>query len=76
MRVAVVSSEPKDRIATYVEEAGYSMPVYAVEDVPLALQGNIVPRTFVVRPDGQVVYRHTGIADWNSGAVHQFLDRF
>jgi thiol-disulfide isomerase/thioredoxin len=76
VRVAIVSSESTEQIETYVEEAGYTMPVYAVEDMPLALQGNVIPRTFVVRPDGQVIYRHTGIADWNSGAVHQFLDRF
>ncbi len=74
--LAVVSEEPRDRVRTYVENADLSMPVYVIDDVPAPLEGRVVPRTYVVRDDGQVVYRHRGAADWNSEPVHRLLDRF
>jgi thiol-disulfide isomerase/thioredoxin len=75
LRLAVVSEEPRDHVQQYIQNAGYSMPVYVVDDIPSALEGTSVPRTYVVRPDGQVVYRHDGTADWNSQAVYRFLER-
>lgn len=76
LRVAVVSSESRGQVRRYVENAGHSLPVYVVDHLPLPFDGQVVPRTFIVRPDGHVVYRHTGAADWNSDRVHDFLDRF
>lgn len=76
VKVAVVSSESRGQVRRYVEDAGYSLPVYVVDNLPLPFDGQVVPRTFVVRPDGHVVYRHTGAANWNSDRVHDFLDRF
>lgn len=76
VKVALVSSESRGQVRRYVENAGYSLPVYVVDHLPLPFDGQVVPRTFIVRPDGHVVYRHTGAADWNADRVHGFLDRF
>ena len=75
VRLAVISTESRDHVRRYIDNANYSMPVYVVDEVPPALDGYAIPRTYVIRPDGQVVYRHTGVADWNTAPVHRFLDR-
>jgi hypothetical protein len=74
--IAVISEESRDRVRTYVENAGLSLPMYVIDDVPAPFEGRAIPRTYVVRDDGQVVYRHVGAADWNAEPVHRLLDRF
>lgn len=76
VRLAVISEESRGHVRRYVENGDYTMPVYVVDEVPAALQGLGIPRTYVVRPDGQVVYRHTGVADWDAAPVYRFLNRF
>lgn len=76
VQLAIVSEEPRNRVRQYVENADFSMPVYVIDEVPTALKGLPIPRTYVVRSDGQVVYRHDGAADWNSGPVYRLLNRY
>lgn len=76
VRLAIVSEESPDHVHRYVENGDFSMPVYVIEEVPPALDGLGIPRTYVVRPDGRVVYRHVGVADWNTEPVYRLLDRF
>jgi thiol-disulfide isomerase/thioredoxin len=74
--LAVVSEEPRDRVSGYVEDGDFSVPVYVIDETPAALEGLAIPRTYVVRSDGQVVYRHDGAADWNSEPVYRLLNRY
>lgn len=75
--MAVVSNESADRVRTYVENAGYRMPVYLVDDThTTGVDGRAIPRTYLIRPDGLVMYRHAGMADWNSEGVRRALARF
>lgn len=73
-RVMVVSTESRDSVRTYLNEEGYSMPAYVADDLPPVLEGDLVPRTYLVRPNGTVVYRRVGgPMDWNIESVHQLL---
>lgn len=73
LRVMFVSPEPRDSVRRYVEDEGYSMPAYAVDDLPSVLHGELLPRTYLVRSNGAVVYRHVGPAEWNPDVVHRLL---
>lgn len=75
VHVAFVSAEPSDSLRQYVEERGYSVPTYVVDDFPSVLDGDTLPRTYLIRSGGQVVYRHVGPADWSAEVVHHLLDR-
>lgn len=75
VRVAFVSPEPRDSLRRHVQENGYSMPAYVVDDLPSSLDGEMLPRTYLIRSNGTVVYRHVGPADWNADATHRLLDR-
>lgn len=73
LRVMLVSPEPRDSIRQYVDEEDYSVPVYAVEDLPSPLKGDLLPRTYLVRSGGAIVHRHVGPADWTVDVVRRLL---
>jgi thiol-disulfide isomerase/thioredoxin len=75
VRVAFVSSEPRDSLRRHVDENDYSLPVYTVDDVPPVFEGDALPRTYLIRAGGEVVYRHVGPADWSTGAARLLLNR-
>lgn len=75
VRVAYVSSEPSDSLRQHVKENDYSLPVYAVDEVPSVFEGDVLPRTYLIRAGGEVVYRHLGPADWSADAARRLLDR-
>lgn len=75
VRVAVVSPEPRDSLRRHLDEKGFSMPAYVADDVPSVLDGDVIPRTYLVRPNGAVVYRHVGPADWSADVAHRLLAR-
>ena len=74
-RVVLVSSEARSTVQPYLEKEGLTVPSFVVEDVPAALQGRAIPRTYVLSPEGQVVHRHVGAANWNTAPVHRLLGR-
>jgi peroxiredoxin len=75
-RVMLVSTQSRDSVQTFLDEEGYSMPAYVTDDLPSVLEGELVPRTYLIRPNGTVVYRRVGgPVDWNVGAVHEVLTR-
>lgn len=76
VRVALVSEEDPETVREFVENRDYSVPMYVAGEIPGPLKGETVPRTYVVRPDRQVVYRHVGAANWNADRVQRFLSRF
>lgn len=76
VHLAVVSEQSRDHVRRYVENEDFSMPIYVIDEVPPALKGLAIPRTYVVRPDGRVVYRHLGVADWSTEPVYRLLDRY
>ncbi len=74
VRVMFVSPEPRDSIRQYVGDEGYTMPTYVVNTLPPLLSGDLLPRTYLVRPDGTVTYKHVGPADWTPDIVRRLLE--
>jgi thiol-disulfide isomerase/thioredoxin len=75
IRVAFVSPEPHDSLRERVGGDRYSLPVFVAEELPRPLTGELLPRTYLIRSDGAIVYRHVGPADWSASATHRLLDR-
>jgi thiol-disulfide isomerase/thioredoxin len=73
--VVLVSDEPRDEVRAFLDRAGHDMPAYVAGQWPSVLEGQAVPRTFVVDGNGQVIYRHVGAADWGSAPTYAFLRR-
>lgn len=74
--VVLVSQEDAETVRRFAERRGFSVPMYVADEMPVPLEGETIPRTYVVKPDREVVYRHVGAADWNADRVYRFLGRF
>jgi len=74
-RVVLVLAEARSTVHPYLKKEDLSVPSYVVERFPTILQGQAIPRTYVLSPEGQAVHRHVGAADWNTAPVHRLLNR-
>jgi thiol-disulfide isomerase/thioredoxin len=69
-----VSKEPVAALQSFVKKEGFPLPVYRLEGfLPDDLASPVIPLTFVVDRQGQVVFRHEGAANWDTEPVRRFL---
>lgn len=75
--VLCLSDEPVAVIQRGATAGGMSVPVfsYGSEPLPAVYGTQGVPRTFVISPQGRVVFLHMGPADWSDPSVVAFLDQ-
>jgi thiol-disulfide isomerase/thioredoxin len=74
--VVLVTREPPETVRPFVEKKGWHVPVYtARRGVPAVLHTKAIPATFLLNRRGEVVYRHTGSADWNTDDCRGLLRR-
>jgi thiol-disulfide isomerase/thioredoxin len=74
--VVLVTEEPPEAARRFVAKKGWHVPVYiARAGVPAVFDTGAIPATFLLNRRGEVVYRHTGSADWNTEACRGFLRR-
>jgi len=58
----------------FVARKGYQLPIYyARGPLPPELSSNGIPATFVIAPDGRLVFTHTGMADYDHPEIEEFL---
>jgi thiol-disulfide isomerase/thioredoxin len=68
-----VDEEP-ERAVRFMERRGFSMPYhFPVTQLPRALQGSVLPTTWVISRQGQVVYKREGIADYGTRDFRNWL---
>lgn len=64
--ILTVDEEP-ERAVRFMEGRGFSMPYhFPVSPLPHALQGSVLPTTWVISREGRVVYKREGIADYST----------
>ena len=63
-------------VRRYARRNHFDMPFYTTEDadIPASMQLNQFPATFLYAPDGNLMVKHTGAADWSSPSVISFID--
>jgi thiol-disulfide isomerase/thioredoxin len=70
----LVSDEKPEPVAAYVKKNTFTVPVYrSTKGRPAAYQTEGIPATFILAPNGQVVFRHTGAARWDDDSTIAFL---
>ena len=71
----VSTDDEIDKIKAFIERKGYSFPVYQIASpLPATFDASAIPATFVVSPQGNLVYKHIGIANYDTNDFHDFLD--
>ena len=73
--MCVATDRDRDRVRRFAESNGLKLPVFVLADgeLPQVFDSGYVPATYVVSPDGLVVYQHTGAASWDHPRVVSFL---
>ena len=72
----LISTEDEtEKIRKFIERKGFSFPVYQLAGpLPSSFQSSAIPTTFVISPQGNLVYKHEGIANYNTEKFKNFLD--
>jgi thiol-disulfide isomerase/thioredoxin len=71
-----ISNEKRITLQKFLEQKKYNIPIYIpTESSPEKLVIRSLPTTFLISKTGEIVIRKTGVANWNSGLVHELLDK-
>ncbi|TXK45836.1 TlpA family protein disulfide reductase [Pontibacter qinzhouensis] len=65
-----------DKVKKFIDRKGYTFPVYMpASQFPQEFHSNAIPTTFIIAPDGKIVAKQEGMADYNTPEVVAFLQR-
>jgi thiol-disulfide isomerase/thioredoxin len=74
--VMLAIDENHDMLRRYLDQKGYGFPVYLpAAPLPAAYLTQSIPATFVIDRQGQIVFRHEGVADYDSPDFKAFLSK-
>lgn len=74
--VMVSLDEDRKKAETFIERKGFTFPVYFPEGRrPASLQSGIIPTTFVIGADGNIITKREGMAQYHTGRFREFLER-
>lgn len=69
-----VSQENAETLKKFIEGKKYTVPVFYTDTIPPAeLNAAALPSTFIIAPDGKILLKHVGGADWSHESVVAFL---
>jgi thiol-disulfide isomerase/thioredoxin len=72
----LISNESPDKIKAYVMKNKYdSSPFYFYQQLPILLETESIPTTYVIDKKGNVILVKKGAARWNSGRMRNILLR-
>ena len=72
---AFVSKEDTDKISGFIEENGYSLPVFSCDSIPVEFNVSGIPAHFIISKGRKIkLYATGGGIDWNHESVTQFLE--
>jgi thiol-disulfide isomerase/thioredoxin len=67
--------EQPEKVSKFLTKKEFTFPAYLVnEDVPPQLNVSTIPTTFVISPDGRIVTKKTGTANYDTEKFRKFLE--
>lgn len=74
IQLAGVVTEEEENLPEAVQNHGIRFPVYSFKGaLPAVFQTSSRPATFIIAPDGNIVFKHLGAAKWDDPSVASFL---
>lgn len=74
--VLIAMQDEEEKVRDFLKKNNYTTPVYMVSHpLPTALEFSVFPTTFILNKNGEILKKDQGAANWNSDAVHQFIDQ-
>ncbi len=72
--VMISVDEDVDVVRQYVEQKGYSFPVYRLtHPMPAVYDSAVLPTTYVIAPNGKLVIKHVGMAQYDTDEFKAYL---
>jgi thiol-disulfide isomerase/thioredoxin len=63
-----------EKVKKYIDKKKYTFPVYMpASNFPQEFHSNAIPTTFIISPEGKIVAKQEGMADYNTKEVVEFL---
>ncbi len=73
----LLSDEDEATVRDFVKQKGFSLPIYlSSRESPRVFRTSGIPATFILDPDGAVVYKHVGAGNWDDGSCVTFIRPF
>ncbi len=70
----IVSNEDAKTVRRFVNSEGFTAPVYLTDGrIPSVFHTGFIPATFIIDGDGQVRFKHIGMARWDDESTVRFL---
>ncbi|UZR93780.1 TlpA family protein disulfide reductase [Chondrinema litorale] len=70
----ISTDDEMQKVKDFIDRKEFEFPVYKLNSsVPKELSSSSIPATFIVAPDGSIVYKHSGIANYNTDSFKDFL---
>jgi len=72
--VMISVDEDVDVVRQFVKQKGYTFPVYRLtHPMPAVYDSAVLPTTYVIAPNGKLVTKHVGMAQYNTDAFKTYL---
>jgi thiol-disulfide isomerase/thioredoxin len=63
-----------EKVKKFIAKKGYTFPVYMpASQFPQEFYSNAIPTTFIISPEGKIVARQEGMADYDTKQVRDYL---
>ena len=63
-----------EKVKKFINKKNYTFPVYMpASSIPQEFYSNAIPTTFIISPEGKIVAKQEGMADYNTPEVAEFL---
>ena len=63
-----------DKVKKFIDKKGFTFPVYMpASAIPNEFASQAIPTTFIISPEGKIVSRHEGMAEYDTKEFREFL---
>lgn len=70
-----VTAEKPDKVERFLKKHEYALPVYLQYfEAPEQLQSSVLPTTYLISKNGEIIINESGAADWNSKKIKKMID--
>jgi peroxiredoxin len=74
--VMLSTDNSEEKARKFIEKKGFTFPVFmAASQVPEAFRVSSIPSTFVISPEGKIVSKKVGMADYDKKSFLNFLEK-
>lgn len=69
-----VDKKGTDKVEKFINKKKYTFPVYLLENgIPEKFSSNVIPTTFIISKDGEILSRQEGMASYNTKEFKEYL---